>query len=183
MKNKAYDLSKYVFSNGEPLLLDANVWLFLFPAPSDIPPRFVKDYSAAFKQMLTAKVHLPLDALILSEYLNVYCHIEWNALHKANYKKFKDFRKSPDYASVGQGASIYGRRIIKLCTRHDHPFSVSDVEQVLVDFECGACDFNDGLFVEICRHNGWKFVTNDADFTNGGIEVLTSNPKLLTACS
>ncbi len=27
-----------------------------------------------------------------------------------------------------------------------------------------------------------KIVTNDSDFTVGGIEVLTTNPKLLRAC-
>ena len=31
--------------------------------------------------------------------------------------------------------------------------------------------------------HGWKFVTNDGDFTNGGIEVLTSNPRLLSELS
>ena len=182
MKNKAHDLSTYAFSNGEPLLLDANIWLFLFPAPSDTLPIFVKKYSASFKRMLIAKVQLALDAMILSEYLNRYCRIEWNALHLASYPKFKDFRQSSAYISVGQGAALYARNIIKLSTRHDHPFSVADVAKVLTDFESGTCDFNDGLFVECCHHHGWKFVTDDADFTNGGIEVLTSNPKLLRAC-
>ena len=44
-------------------------------------------------------------------------------------------------------------------------------------------DFNDGLLAETCRHHGWKLVTNDSDFTTGGIEVLTSHPALLRACS
>jgi hypothetical protein len=182
MKNKAHDLSTYVFSSGEPLLLDANVWLFLFPAPSGKFSGFAGSYSAAFKNMLAAGSYLALDPLVLSEYLNRYCRIEWGALHKSTYPDFKKFRQSPDYASVGTGAAMYARSILKFCTRHDHPFSSSDVAQILTDFECGACDFNDGLFVESCRSHGWKFVTNDGDFTNGGIEVLTSNPRLLSAC-
>jgi len=182
MKNKAHDLASYNFSRGEQLLLDANVWLFLFPAPSDTLPVYVTKYSAAFKQMLSAGAGLALDVLILSEYLNRYCRIEWNALYMSAYPNFKAFRQSSAYASVGYGAAIYARNILKHCTRHDHPFSVSDVTKVLADFEAGTCDFNDGLFVETCLQNGWKFVTNDADFTNGGIEVLTSNPKLLSAC-
>lgn len=182
MKNKAHDLSTYVFSSGEPLLLDANVWLFLFPAPSGKPSSSVVSYSTAFKNMLRVKVNLALDALILSEYLNRYCRIEWRALHKNKHPDFKRFRQSQDYTSVGNRAAAYARLILKFCNRYDHPFSVSDVEQVLTDFECGDCDFNDGLFIESCRHHGWKFVTDDADITNGGIEVLTSNPKLLSAC-
>lgn len=182
MKNKAHNLSTYAFSSGEQLLLDANIWLFLYPAPSDSHPWYVTKYSAGFKTMLTANVVLALDALILSEYLNRYCRIEWEALHTNKYRNFKDFRQSQDYVPVGQGAALYARRILKLCTRHDHPFSASDVTRVLSDFESGNCDFNDGLFVEACLCNGWKFVTDDGDFTEGGIEVLTSNPKLLSAC-
>lgn len=182
MKNKAHNLATYTFSNGEQLLLDANVWLFLFPAPSGKPSTFAAGYSSAFKNMLVAGANLALDALVLSEYLNRYCRIEWSALHKTAYPDFKKFRQSADYATVGQGAAVYARNILKHCKRHDHPFSVSDVTQVLADFEAGTCDFNDGLYVETCRKNKWKFVTNDGDFTNGGIEVLTSNPRLLSAC-
>jgi hypothetical protein len=183
MMNKAYDLSTYAFSSKEPMLLDANVWLFLFPAPSDMSRGYVMEYSAAFKRMYAAGVYLPMDALILSEYLNRYCRIEWRALHSNSYNEFKTFRQSSDFGPVGQAAAEGARYILHFCTRHDHPFSTSDVDKVLGDFECGVCDFNDGLVIETCRSNGWKFVTHDADFTNGGIEVLTSNPRLLVACA
>jgi predicted nucleic acid-binding protein len=84
--------------------------------------------------------------------------------------------------TVGQGAATFARAMLKLCTRYDHPFAAADVAQVLVDFEAGTNDFNDGLLGETCRHNGWKLVTNDSDFTTGGIEILTSHPILLKAC-
>jgi len=182
MKNKAHDLARYTFSEGEALLLDTNVWFYLFPAPSDRLPPFAAKYSGALKRMLVAGTHLALDALILSEYLNRYVRIEWAALHKTAHRDFKRFRQSPAFADVGQSAALFARRILKLCSRHDHPFSSADIAQVLVDFESGAQDFNDGLLAETCRHHGRKLVTNDGDFTGGGIEVLTGNPKLLAAC-
>ena len=182
MKNRAHDLSKYVFQRDESLLLDANVWLYLYPAPSDARQGHAANYSNAVKGMLTAGSLLVMDALILSEYLNRYCRIEWIALHKAAQPDFKVFRKSPAFKSVGAGAATYAREMLKLCTRHDHPFSVANVTQVLADFEVGVNDFNDGLLAETCRHHGWKLVTNDGDFTTGGIDVLTSHPRLLRAC-
>lgn len=177
MRNKARDLSTYAFSKGESLLLDANVWLFLFPAPSDRLPGFAARYSAALKRMLTQGTLLALDALVLSEYLNRYCRIEWKALHATAHPDFKKFRQSSDFSSVGQGAAVFARKILGLCSRHDHPFAGCNVVQVLNDFETEAQDLDDGLLVETCRHHGWKLVTNDGDFTNGGIEVLTTNPK------
>ncbi|MBI4801907.1 MAG: PIN domain-containing protein [Elusimicrobia bacterium] len=182
MKNKAYDLAKYVFHKDEPLLLDANVWLYLYPAPSGKLLWHANSYSNALKSMLTAGSHLVMDALILSEYINRYCRIEWKALHKRSQPDFKLFRKSAAFKSVGQGAATFTRSILKLCTRYDHLFSTANITQVLTDFETGANDINDGLLAETCRHHGWKLVTNDSDFTTGGIEVLTSHPGLLRAC-
>jgi len=72
--------------------------------------------------------------------------------------------------------------ILKLCTRHNHPFETMDMSQVLSDFEAGTNDINDGLIAEACRIHGWKCVTNDRDFITGGIEVLTLHPALLRAC-
>ncbi len=69
MKNKAYNLATYTFSNGEQLLLDANVWLYLFSAPSDTLPGYVSKYSAAFKQMLSAGAGLALEPLSLASTL------------------------------------------------------------------------------------------------------------------
>src|SRR5215467_15977623 len=76
MKNKAHHIPTYAFVKGEPLLLDANVWLYLFQAPSDPNTAPAPDYSAAFKEMLNAGSHLVMDPIILSEYLNAYCRIE-----------------------------------------------------------------------------------------------------------
>ncbi len=70
MKNKAHDLAGYKFQKDEPLLLDTNVWLYLFPAPSDRPTLHAASYSAAVKIMLAAGSRLVMDAMVLSEYLN-----------------------------------------------------------------------------------------------------------------
>jgi predicted nucleic acid-binding protein len=183
MKNKAHDLALYGFQRDEPLLLDTNVWRYLFHAPPVKPSPHAAAYSAALKAMVTAGSRLVMDVMVLSEYLNAYCRIEWNALHKAVQPNFKKFRKSGSFLSVGQGAATSAREMLKLCARHDHPFATADVTRVLADFEAGSNDFNDGLLAETCRLHGWKIVTHDSDFTTGGIEVLTSNPGLLRACA
>ena len=180
MKNKAHDLSTYPFSCGEPFLIDANVWIYLHPPPSRINKEFFRRYSAGLKAMKVAKVELILDALVLSEFLNRYCRIEWEAC-RCQYPKFKSFRNSANFQTVGAAAALYARHMLKICTSHDHPFASVNITRVLDDFGTGT-DFNDGMLTETCRHNGWKLVTNDGDFTSGGIEVLTINKRLLAAC-
>jgi predicted nucleic acid-binding protein len=182
MNNKAHDLSAYAFSKDEPLLLDANIWLYLFPAPSDPNLAPAPAYSAAFKQILTTGAKLTIDPIVISEYLSSYCRIEFRVLFQKKYGAFKPFRKSPDFATVGHNAAFFAQQILKLCSRHDYPFTKIDIAQMLLSVESGTMDANDGLLIESCRHNGWKLVTHDADCTLGGIEVLTTNPDLIAAC-
>ncbi len=183
MKNKAHNLATYSFSKDETLLLDANVWLYLYPPPSQkIKRKFIQQYSKGLGSMRSADAQLIMDAMVLGEYLNTYCRIEWKALHQSQYPKFKSFRKSADFKEVGKKAASFAGSMLKLCACHDHPFAAANIKQVLADFAAGTTDFNDGLLAETCRHNGWKLVTHDGDFTSGGIEVLTTNSRLLSAC-
>ena len=188
-KNKAHDLSGYVFRKGEIVLIDTNVWLYLNLPPSNSKRplsskhrRAASIYDRGLKAMLSKKARLVMDALVLGEYLNAYCRIEWRAGYQSKYPKFKDFRKSADFPVIGKGAAIFARSMLKLCTRYDYPFSSINVTQTLADFEIGSNDINDGLLTETCRHNNWKLVTDDSDFTFGDIEILTGNRKLLKAC-
>ncbi len=181
-KNKAHRLTAYSFSKSETFLLDANVWLYLYPPPSGRKRPFVQQYSDGLKSMRIAGAQLIMDVMVLSEYLNTYARIEWRALHQTRYPQFKSFRKSSAFKTVGNGAASSVRSMLKLCTCHDHPFAGVDIKQVLDGFAAGTTDFNDSLLAETCRRHGWKLVTNDSDFTSGGIEVLTTNPKLLAAC-
>lgn len=183
MLNKVQDLSTYDFQAGEKILLDANIWLYLYPAPTQPAPGISAPYTTAFKKMLAAKAEIILDALILSEYINRYCRIEWSAHYKEKYEQFKDFRKSSDIRAVGTDVACFVRAMLKQSKRCHHPFDVADIGQVVDSLEAGQLDFNDGLIVETCKLNGWKLVTHDQDFKEGGIEVLTTNIKLRAACS
>lgn len=55
MKNKAHNLTSYSFSHGEQILVDTNVWIYLFPAPGYPPYSYAKQYSDAFFRLVDAK--------------------------------------------------------------------------------------------------------------------------------
>jgi predicted nucleic acid-binding protein len=182
MKNKAYNLSRYTFSSSEKILFDANIWLYLFPPPGNPQHHFASIYSIHFARMLRDGAQPVLDPLVLSEYLNRYCHIEWEGKYKKTHIKYKEFRNSSDFKPVGKSAASFARKILSLCARHAITSEGLDIEKALSEFETGESDFNDALIVDVCKINGFKLLTNDADFRTGGIEVLTTNSKLLSAC-
>ncbi len=183
MRNKAYDLSCYAFAAGEQILVDTNVWLYLFPAPVNPPHHVAQQYSKAFANLLSAEAEPVLDPLIVSEYLNRYIRIEWQGVYKRAYPAFKDFRRSPDFSSVASAAETFAKRILRFCTVHSIPANELDLPLALADFSSGNVDFNDALLVDICKKRNLKLMTHDGDFQDGGIEVLTTNLRLLRACS
>ena len=182
MKNKAYDLSSYSFSSNEQVLVDTNVWLYLFPAPGNPPHNFAEQYSTAFANLVSAQAQPVLDPMVLSEYLNRYIRIEWEGNYKSKYPKFKDFRNSPDFSSVASAAETFAKKILSFCQIHSIPANELDLNQALADFSVGGEDFNDALLVDICKKRNLKLMTNDGDFQDGGIEILTTNSRLLKAC-
>ena len=62
------------------------------------------------------------------------------------------------------------------------PLQLTDINDLLNEFAAGTFDFNDGVMLETCRLRGWKMLTDDGDMTKGGIEVLTANQRLISAC-
>lgn len=182
MNNKAYNLASYSFSSGEPILVDANIWLYLFPAPGNSQQFHAQQYSTAFLRLVSAHAQPVLDPMVLSEYLNRYCRIEWEANFKAKYQTFKQFRKSADFQAVVSSAHVFAAKILSFCQVHSVSANELDLNQALADFKSGQVDFNDALLVDICKKRNMKLMTNDADFQDGGIEVLTTNPRLLKAC-
>jgi predicted nucleic acid-binding protein len=182
MNNKAYDLESYSFSPGEQILIDTNIWLYLFPAPGNPLQPFAQQYSRAFSKLVSSKAQPVLDPLVLSEYLNRYIRIEWEGQNKSQYPKFKDFRNSADFSRVASSAGTFAKMILHYCQIHSIPASELDLNHALADFSAGGVDFNDALLVDICKKRNIKFMTNDADFQRGGIDVLTTNPRLLRVC-
>lgn len=181
-KNKAELITNYVFKPNEEVMLDANIWIYLYSPPSSSNTHFVNNYSSAFKSIVQSKTPIIINSLILSEYLNRYCRMQFDAMFSSKYKTFKTFRQSPDYLPIGKDAANYASSILSLCTLKDDNFTTCNLNDICNDFASGSIDFNDGLIADACKKNGWALVTNDGDFVMGDIKVITANNKLIQAC-
>jgi hypothetical protein len=182
IRNKAFHALKYDFKAGEPILIDANVWLYLLPPPGPPISAWASDYSAAFKRLLAAKAAPITDAIIISEYLNRYFRLEYDAGWKSQYSTFKKFRMSGDFKNLAEDAIDEAGQILKHSAIQNTPLKDLDLESILTETKAGTLDFNDAVIVESCRHHGWKLLTNDGDCCLGGIEVITTAPDLLRNC-
>jgi len=181
MRNKAIDATSHVFSNTDEILVDANIWIYLC-TPAGIPGSWpVKTYSNILSRILKAESQLFLDVLVLSEFINRYARIEMKRLQPAQ-TDFKAFRNSPDYPSVAKSIETEVKQLLMVCHPVSHPFNEWNLDELLIEFGLNKFDWNDQLIAENCKKHGFSLLTNDSDFTEGGISIFTANNRLLTAC-
>lgn len=166
------------------LLLDANVWVYVIAWPTGLARDASKDhgYSDGLKRFRASGARILVDSHVMSEVVNRMCRLCYNSKFTGIYKDFKCFRQSRDYVAVGQDLASIAGEILRIAEPVDSCFAGIDRGWVVSQVEAGQMDFNDAFLVQNCAKNGWTLVTHDADITEGGIEVVTSNSKLLRIC-
>lgn len=165
----------YTFESSDQLLLDTNIWLLLYgPTPNN--PR-VSIYSQAFKKILEAKCQIFIDPLIVSEFINRYARIQQRVI--APTKQFKDFRNSNEFKEVACSIADDTSRVLDYCIQIDSGFETIDMNNLLQEYREGKSDFNDQIVTALCNNKSLILLTDDGDFKDQNLEILTANPKLL----
>lgn len=181
MTAKVIDAFRYGYSDSDRILIDANVWLYLFgPKPLDSPA--ARSYSAVFKAIQVAKTSVFLDVLVLSEFVNRFARDQHRVLAvpgAAISSDFKTFRDSPDFVQVAEAIQTSVLKIGRFAKAIDHPLSTFDLPALLADFAKGSRDLNDQLLSETCKKHRLALLSNDADLSHAAITLLTTNPHLL----
>jgi len=131
--------------------------------------------------MLLGNSKIFLDELVLSEFINAFRQLEFKRI-KPEFEwhlGFKNFRNDQEFIKIAKEISLQSKKVINLCQRCDSFFSYMDLGPILEEYEKGHSDFNDWMYIELCKKNNFLFVTNDRDFKDSGIQMLTANSSLL----
>ena len=166
----------YNFTVEDRLFLDTNVWLYLY-APQETQRHWVNIYSEAFDRILKARSQIYTDVLVLSEFINVYARQEWK-LKAAPIRDFKKFRNSRRFKPIARDITADVKRVLGHCSRIKSGSSTLKMDGLLNGYAAGNSDFNDHVITELCKSNELTLITNDSDFKNQTIPVLSANPKL-----
>jgi predicted nucleic acid-binding protein len=176
MRNSTEDISTYVFQPADELLLDTNVWFSIYGIrePGD---RRATIYSRALGRILAAGCRIYIDALIVSEFINRYARVKYGLIDPG--VPFKVFRGGPMFKLIAQGIAVDAKKVMKHCTQLESDFETLDVEALLDEYADGDEDFNDLVLAELCKSRGLKLVTDDGDFRDKGLSIVTGNARLL----
>lgn len=168
-----YKLQDFKQLTNRNIFVDANVLIYLFWPTGQVS--FEKDYARVFNSLLRQGNKLFVDFLIISEVINRVVRIEHKKINPT--LKFKDFRNSQDGNDVLKDIYIIVKNdILNRFNVVGRPLDKQLIESFLIVDEL---DFIDKAIASVCFEHGLVLLTNDRDFKNSGLDILTGNPRIL----
>jgi predicted nucleic acid-binding protein len=175
-----YRLQDYTQVAGRDIFVDAMVLIYLFWPTGQ--HNFEQNYARVFRNLIRQQNNLYVDFLVISEIVNRAIKTEYekhllaNSLTK-DQLKYKDFRNSPDgQTALNDIYLIIENNVLSAFNVIGKSFDKQTIESFLTVDEL---DFVDKATVSICAENGLVLLTNDKDFKNSGLDILTGNPNIL----
>jgi predicted nucleic acid-binding protein len=168
-----YKLQDFAHLSDKDVFVDANVLIYLFWPTGDFS--YETNYARVFNNLRRQGNSLYVDFLVISEVINRVLRDEHKKLNPN--QKFKEFRNSKEGINLNSDIFLIVRdNILKHFKVIGKSFNKSDIDSfLLVD----QIDFVDKAIVSICSENNLVLLTNDRDFKNSGLDILTGNPHIL----
>jgi len=161
---KAQANHKYYFDN--------NIWMYILCPIGNYKQDFQIKSSRILSQIKSAGASIFINHLVLSEFSNAYIRLEYNKWKdgitdgKNEYKKHFKFTQLYQDTQVEIVASL--KRIIKL-TQHCNELEDSEIKSVINNMS--SIDFNDSYYIELCKKENLKLVSNDTDFRTINVDI------------
>lgn len=163
---------------GRGIVFDTNVWIFIYGNdPRSRFPAYSNFYGSAIK--LGNEFHVT--DYIISEIFNRLCKIEYGLEFPGpfNFKDYKRNRQSVAFRDRIESVRDTCLNIIDDCTFSPMVSTGCPVACWIEEAGTGEIDFPDIAIREYCRANNFVLVSHDADFSNCGIDHVTSNPAVI----
>jgi len=173
---------KHKYSPEDRLFLDANIWLHVFGPQGSSQDQRSKSYSIALKRALNANSNIYIDVLVMSEYLNrsLRYHFDEAGLPGGNFKKYRD---THEYEAAVRAVTSQAKQFLRHCKLVESDFTQCDPMQMMTDFAQTPSDFNDEIIIKLCCRHGFTLMTDDGDFINSGLNILSCNSAYLSRAS
>ena len=170
-----YSLQDVAQLSGRDIFIDANVLIYLFWPTGQ--HSFEQNYASVFRSLLRQKNNLFVDFLVISEVINRILRIEHKKVDPTQNQTFKDFRNSQDGKdALNDICTIVKDRILSSFNVVGKKFDKQNIENFL---SIDNLDFVDKAIVVLCKENALILLTNDRDFKNTDLDILTGNSRIL----
>ena len=180
-ENKIIVIGSYTPKSTDVYFFDNNIWMYIFcPIANFQKDKRQKIYSKFFENILSRKLPIFVNSLVLSEFANRYLKLDFdlcNRNSKTYYSNFKkDYVRSKQYQKTVTEIKMYLKQIIKCSQKCSDEFNSINLDEVFALFE--KIGFNDSYYLHLANQKKWVIVSDDSDFTgskvpNLGLTILT----------
>lgn len=179
MTTRVYDAGKGCIFNERKILFDTNIWIAI---DGNDPRPHHTSYSDYFGQVLSSNNVLVTNDYVISEYFNRSCKIQYDLQYKNDLdakRKYKSRRKSGKLFKYMTAVRDICEDILTDCEFENAVTANCTVLAHVSEARDGLMDFSDIVIREHCARNGHVLVTDDADYIDCGLDLVTANPTLL----
>jgi predicted nucleic acid-binding protein len=154
---KAQVNHKYYFDN--------NIWMYIFCPIGSYNQAFQTKSSKILSQIKSINATIYTSHLVLSEFANAYIRLEYNIWKKGIQDGNNDYKKHFKHTHIYKKTQIEIvaslKKISKL-TQHCNVLIEAEIASVINNMS--TIDFNDSYYIELCKKENLKLVSNDIDF-------------------
>lgn len=173
-----YDLNNIQNIGNRKVFFDANILLYLYWSTN---LSWQERYSQVYSKLIDQNNPFVLHYVVISEFINRAIKIEYSNYLRENNITNKDFSyKSYRDSEAGIEAqediyTLVQAKILKEFEVVNKNLSTNDIENMLI---VDSLDFSDKLINQVCKDNNYVLLTNDRDFKDTGIDILTLNRNI-----
>ncbi|MFA7084087.1 MAG: type II toxin-antitoxin system VapC family toxin [Arcobacteraceae bacterium] len=176
--NKRYNTSNIEDISNKKIFFDANILIYLFWTTGT---SWETSYAKMYSKLNTQNNTYAVDFIVISEFVNRAIRIEYEKyLKEFNLTKkdfnFKEYRDSKDGNEALEDIyEIVSAEILEKFEVVEKVYSKSTIYSLL---SVDELDFSDKVIVQICSENNCILITNDKDFKNSNIPIISCNKNL-----
>ncbi len=162
------------------ILFDANILIYLFwPTGGQ---EFERIYSSLYNSILKLNAACYVNFIIISEVVNRaikndYKNYLWKTTQEEEDFPFKNFRNCVD----GQEALADIYQIVEsdILNRFQVAGKAINKAEIMAFLKVDNLDFSDKAIELICKDNDFVLLTNDGDFRDSNIDILSLNNDIM----
>lgn len=178
-------MAEYIRTNSissiksKKVFFDTNIWLYMFCEIGDYKDWLIRKYAYAFQYILKNDILIYTDFSIISEFVNRYLRMQFEQ-YKTKEKDFtlnykKNYRNTDDFKEAWENICIIIKEsILEISNIINYNHTDCSISTILdpANFDI---DINDSHIITICKENDMYLMTNDRDFKDAGINIISAN--------
>lgn len=183
-KNNILSIDDYRPKASDVFFFDNNIWMYLFCPLGNYNYKKQKAYSRFFENLLSRKLPIFINSLVLSEFSNRYLRLDYDLANqndgKSATKTYPSFKRnyvgSERYIRIVKELKTSLSQIEKSCEKCSDEFNSINLNEVFTLFQ--KIGFNDSYYIYLSKKKNWIIVSDDSDFTGPnlpeiGLTILT----------